>query len=474
MAWKIVENNQPNLGRSQQGSINPQEQQEESPIFPEQKQQVSQKPKKESAILTPTGQEFFRHAARQGKNLVGAVSGLPGTTLDFFNRIAAKPIYEAVTGKEGKSYEEMGISKLLPTIGETTEMINRFDPKYLEPRNDTEKFWDDVVVDTALLFTPTPSGKGNLLSNAARRIPPVLKNFATSLGINAIGKGAQEISGDEKLGSYAKMGSLLLSTLIDKKNGSELASALYSKARESIPEGAITNTRKLSADLQAIENNVLKGRPPNALSKSEKFVLDQIEKVKSSIKFDKSPFSNAEVDSLWAAKKTLNEELSEAVFNAPDKAARKGMRKYASTITKSLRETLNQYGKENPNFGKNFGPAEEAFGTIAQSNLISNFVNRNIKYNPITSGLLHIVGGNVGSIGSAAAIPKLAIPYQAAKLMYKIYKSPTLRKHYLKVMKAAGEESATIFNKELESLDKEVQKEEKKNPDKEGAWRVLD
>jgi hypothetical protein len=73
-------------------------------------------------------------------------------------------------------------------------------------------------------------------------------------------------------------------------------------------------------------------------------------------------------------------------------------------------------------------------------------------------GLLHIVGGSIG--GAAASTVGAVLPYQAAKLTYRIAKSPILAKIYGNTLKAAAKEDAKSFNKYLKELDEKIQKEE--------------
>jgi hypothetical protein len=415
----------------------------EEPVIPQTKTR--------SQNLTERAKEAVRPFARTATNLTGLATGLPGDIASLINRFVAAPLTE-FAGNKPLPYEETYLGKVLPTSQQTTEGLRSLAPEYLKPQNKVEEFVDDVINDTALLFSPakTKVPYAKTASTAAKYLKP----FAVSLGANLVGKGVEDISGhDPQKTAWAKTGSLFLLSLLSKPAAAKYASQLYKEAESALPKGATVDASRLQNNLENLKQKISAGRPISSLAPSEKFVVDEVDNVLGLVKNGRM-----DVNTAWASKRSLNEKLEKVLFDTPEKRAQARARKTASQIQHELSQTLDTYGHLNPQFGKPFRSAEEAFGTIAQSNVVSKFVENNLKYSPVTSGLIHLFHGPIG--GAAA---QAAAPYQVAKLTYRIAKSPTLAKYYGKVLQAAASEDAAIFNRELERLDKALQKEEGKD-----------
>ena len=102
---------------------------------------------------------------------------------------------------------------------------------------------------------------------------------------------------------------------------------------------------------------------------------------------------------------------------------------------------------------------------MADSNVISKWTEKNLKYTPVTAGLVNMFGGAVGTTASVAAFP-----YQIGKIAYRMAKSPKLAAHYSKTMASVIAEDSVTFNKNIKQLDSEIQKEEKKK----SKFRLID
>lgn len=401
----------------------------------------SEQPKSIGKQIGEVAKEVVRPQARVAARAIEQTVGLPGDIFSLLNRFVAGPISEKITGEKAVPYEETTLGKILPTTSTHRENIKSLTGGFLEPKNEIERFADDVITDTTALLLPIKT-----------KVPfkrTFSRAFSTSLGANALGEGAKDLTGDEAKGSYAKMGSLFLLSLLNKPSAAKFAGDLYKEAEAAIPSNAQVNASNLVTSLNNLKNKMSKG----TLAPSEKFIIDESDAILSKVKNGKiSP------EEAWASKRSLNEKLEKVLYDTPQKAAQARARKFAGSIQHELKNVLQDYGKTNPKFYENFKKAEEAFGTIGQSNLISKFVDKNLKYSPLTAGLLHLFHGPIGA--SAAAT---AIPYQGAKLLYRISKSPTLAKYYTNVVRSAAKEDAISFNKELQKLDEAFQKEEKKD-----------
>lgn len=401
-----------------------------------------------------SGRELGRQIARPIEKTATRLTGLPGDVFSLINQYVARPTSEAITGKSSP-YEETALSKILPTTQQQRSSLEKGNEEFFQPKNKVEKFVDDVFEDASLLFVP-----GGKLIKSAKVAGPgmkVTKNLAKSLGANLAGETVTQVSGSEKAGLATKAGMLFLTSILDTPKAAEEIGKLYSQARNALPQNASQSATNLNSRLSKLKTDISRGRPIGNLSNEEKWVIDQIEKVENL-----SGSGQVLIDQLWAQKGSLNKELSEKIFEGVHRTARKGIRNRAKQINGIIRDTLEEYGKGNPEFLKNFKSADEAFGTLAKSNFVSNWINDNVRHTPLTEGLVQILGIPSSAIGLAGG-------YVPMKLLYQISKSPTLAKIYGKAMSAAAKEDSIAFNKYFKQLDDGLQKKQS-----EEKWEFLD
>lgn len=407
------------------------------------------KPKEEPIEPKTIGQhakEAVRIPSQLGSSAVSAALGAPGDVLSLLNTLAAAPITKHVLGKQPVPYEQTPIGKLLPTTETHKKRFQESTGGYLAPQNDYEKFANDILTDTASLFLP---GKA-LTKIAGPQSLNLARSFVTSLGANLAEEGVEQWTRDKGKAGLAKVGSMfLLSTLLGRPKAREFVTDLYKQADAAVPEGATVSAETLSDSLSRLRTKMTQGTQ----APSEKFVVDEIDSVLRHVKDGRIP-----IDNLRASKRSINEKLSKVLFETPRKSDQARARNLAKTITKQLDNELVRYGRINPQFGKPFEAAEEGFASLAQSNFLSNAIEKNIRYTPLTAHLLDIFGGGIGGTLAAGAVP-----YQASKLLYQVYKSPTLRRHYMNTLRAAAQQDAPLLNKELKLLDVGLQKEQTKH-----------
>jgi len=403
---------------------------------------------KENKFLS-SGKEALRHGSRTASNIATRAVGVPGDIFSLVNQFVAKPASKLITGKEGVPYEETALGKILPTTATHRKGLEEKTGEYLKPKNKVESFVDDVLEDTALLLSPSSVVSKGLKAGGA------LKSFFKSVGANLAGETTKQVVGSETAGDITKLGSLFLLSVLDQESAAKQVGKLYRKAEENLPSSARSNASSLSKNLDNLEHQITKGRPLENLSPQEKFVINQSEKAKNLIQ-------NGEisVEQAIAQKRSLNKELATLYKEVPKKGDQKTVKNFAKRIGSYLNQTIDEYGKKNPKFYKDYKAADEAFGTLAKSNFVSHWIENNVVQSPVTHGLLHVVGGNIG--GAASGTVGAILPYQAAKLTYRISKSPTLAKIYGNTLKAAAKEDSKLFNKYLNELDEKMQEEEGK------------
>lgn len=386
-----------------------------------------------------------------------ALKGAATSTTGFVGDVLSLPyagINKLVTalGGENVPYEQSYLGKALPTSETFSKGLER-DIPYLKPKNKVEQFVGDVAGDATSLFIPSKA-----ITKAGLRGTSLAKSFATSLGANSAGDFVSDLTGDPQKGAYTKMGTMFLLSAMNKPKVQKEIGALYKKADELLPKDAAVSSKNLERELTGLKNRVLQGRTPQDLAPSEKFVIDEADKILRQV-----DLGEVNVNTLKSGLRSLNENLLNTIYQAPDKATKTRARKMATQINRIVNNSLAEYGKENPEWYKAHKGASEAFGTLAQSNFISNYIKNNLKDLPISPQLLHAIGiAGVSATG--------VIPYQSAKLLYRISKSPELAKYYSRVIASAASEDAVLMRKELTKLDDELKKQESKT----SKFRLID
>ena len=399
--------------------------------------ELSQETSPESAL---------RHVTRTASNIGTRAAGIPGDILSLAQKYITAPITRKLTGSSNElPYEESTLGKILPTTEMHRKGIENVLGGYVKPQNEVEKFADDVIEDAALLLSP---GK---LANSAKKIQNGVKQLYKSIGANVLGKTVEGISNSTEAGNYTKSGALLTLALFDKDAAAKQIGKMYQQAEALLPEGAKIDAVKLEKNIASLEHKITRGRPISNLSAPEKFVIDQTDKVKELIKD-----GDVSIEQLLAQKRSLNQELSSLFKDFPTKGEQKTIKNMAKQVNGYLNEAIEKYGKTNPEFYKLQKDADQAFGTIAQSNFIGNWVSKlPITKSFATHGLSEVFGSTLATKVAAAALP-----YQATKLIYRMRKSPVLREIYTKSLKAAAEENTVAFTKYAKQLDEALQKEE--------------
>jgi hypothetical protein len=383
------------------------------------------------------GGTTLRGLARTGIRAAEQVAGFPGDILSIANEFVARPLVGSVTGKPTEPYEKLGISKIFPS----TEQLREGDirqTEFLKPQNKVEKFIDDIVTDATSLFIPgkkiTGIGKG------------IGSSLIKSVGANVAKETVKDLTADEKKGAYAHLGALTLLSFIDKNGAAKAISQGYAPLEARAAKLSPVSSTALESNLKNLSQKVSKG----SLAPSEKFIVDEVNEVLGKVKNN-----TIAPEELWALKRSLNEKLSKVLFDIPQKGTQQRARKLATGITKELDNALKLTQKQDPTFYKDLKSWNHAYATFNDSNLISKWIDNNVKYSPATVGLLHLFGGKLAATASTAAVP-----YQAYKILYRL-KSPELAKHYTKALSAAAAQDSVIFNRELKIIDKKLEKQEK-------------
>jgi hypothetical protein len=388
-------------------------------------------------------QEALRHAGRTAVRVGEQVAGYPGDILSLVNEYISGPPTAALTGKEQIPYEELGISSILPTSEQLRKGHEKQFGESVKPKNKIESFGDDVIGTATSIFSP-----GGLIKKGVALGKGMATALFKSIGAHTAKEAVKDWTGSDKKGAMAHLGALTLLSFVDKKGAAKAISDGYKPLEARAAQLMPVPATKLENSLNNLKSKVSKG----TLAPSEKFIVDEVDAVLSKIKRGQITPEEA-----WASKRSLNEKLSSVLYQTPGKSQPRA-RKLASEISHELDNALKLTEKQDPKFYKELKGWNSAYKAVADSNLVSRWVEKNLKHTPVTTGLLHMFGGPAASTLGVAAVP-----YFGMKVAYRVAKSPKLLAHYSKALAAAAAEDAVSFDRQLKLMDKELQNEEKKS-----------
>lgn len=397
----------------------------------------------------------YRIPALQAAGIAASLPGIFGDVAKTANDLIAVPLTKHVFGQESVPYEETAFGKLLPTTEQHKKTLEKNIP-FLKPKNKLEEFSQNIAQDAASLFLP-----GGIFRMGRYAMTP-LRSLGISIGANVAGTGTELWTSDKAKGNMVRGGTMLALSLFNPTTANNISSNLYRSARNSLPENAAVSGINLQARLNNLENRILQQRPIENLAPSERFVVDQINNFRNLIQNGQINMS-----ALVGQRRSFNEILQRNLFELPDRTSRARARELAQEISHATRETMRQYGRQNPRWLQFQEGADEAHAAIQQSNYISRVLQNFMKGRP--EGIAHAFGIGLPTagaffspLGSGTALGA----YQAGKIMTRVIRSPELRRHYAKVIAAAAADNPKLINKELDQFEKKIEKEEDKSKNK--------
>lgn len=415
----------------------------EEPQAPEFGRVLGEEAVGEETISEAGRRHILRSTARIGETLAGLPGDIKETILDLTGGLIKKLGFPEERVEKAKELVKQIDPFKLPTSKEVREdIVEQVTGEYLKPRGKGEALSDEIISDTVALLVPVGGVKK---IQAGTRI---LRALGTAAGANLAAEGVGVLGGGEKAQTATKLGTMMILGSIRKGGPKKYVNQLYTEAEEAIKGSPKIKVTELRESLRKLEKGLKKGLE----APSEKAVIG-----KTRALLNKIQGGRIGVDELWASKRSLNEEMAKTLFEAPGKAAKSRARKLFVGMNKEINKELAKYGKKNPSFGRAFKSAEEGYAALQQSNKIGEMLSKKAKYvakNPLTYIFFP-------SIAKKAGIALVALPaYKTAQIGYRIAKSPTLRKYYTDVLKAATKENAAAINRSLRKFDEQLEKED--------------
>lgn len=405
--------------------------------------------------------ETSRPFVRQLVNLGSLALGTPGDLLRTADAILVNPIYNAatkfITGEAPPEYEE-----ILPSSSQIKQSVQSLNPEYLAPRNDVEEFGDAVIEDFASLYAGRQLFKGKIpFANTLSKAQQIIRPLGIALGSNLSETVVKDFTNNDNAAAWAKFGTALFLSMLDKQKAGQYVGQAYKNSDALLPLDARHDASKMVAKVSAIQRRASMG----TLAPSEKFIVDEVNEIlKTGQYVPGTGQATMNVNRVKNIKRSLGEKLAKFVYDNPKKEVNARAMKLGNGIVKALNEFLDDYGKTNPKWLETFREAENGFATLATSNKVTNYIKNNLKSSIVTTGLLKAFGVPLGKTAAVGAIT-----YPTFQVAYRIAKSPLLRKYYGKVVQAAVQENSLLMNKEIDRLDKELQKVPSS-----GKFRVID
>lgn len=419
------------------------------------KYRIEEKPPLPQKIAKETG----RHAARTGSRVAETVLGFPGDIVQ-----TERSLRENIEETLSKALPEVPdfISKLiekdpvrkmlkqtpdllgkLPTSEELKQFASKLTNEFTDPQGVAEEFGDEIVkLGTSLLM---PGG-------IPKKFSAVLKALGQAAAAKGARKGAEVLGAGEIAQSAIEIGTLFLTGTIGKPLANAFVADKYKKARAAIPKGTMINTGRLSNNLKQVDAELAKGISTS--TKSEvRTALSELEA--------KASGGAMEAEELVQSYHDLNERMtSKKLFDELNTSQRKLLKSRYDLVKKEVGKTLEEYGKSNPEFFNEWTEANQAFGTIAQSKHVSNWLGSKVKNIPSHLATGIAVELFLGFPKTAAATGIAAAGVKAGEVLYRIAKSPSLKMHYINTLSSIAKENLPATIKNLNNLQKELDKEE--------------
>lgn len=379
-----------------------------------------------------------------------------------------------LTGGRTPTYEEF--QKDRPLSPRTSSQIKRdigsLTEDYTEPKNKYEEFYGDVVSDLTGLVG------GSVLSGGKI---PFKNSLLRSISGNLASETAGALGGGEftkAVSKFATMG--LVGGLGTRKELANKAKENYAKADELKETFKHKNfdapklnkfTNKLSSEL----NIGVKTPKKKILQEALKPIQDAL--------FD----NKININEATTIKKDINELIRNSA--TPYEA-----KKTLGKISRMLLEPIEEAGKFNPEWYKNWSEAQKITEGLKSSEDIISFISKHAKLSKETKSNLSTftkasaglggLGSTVYSIFSKGLVPTLGTATAVAvgaklgkefvfKPLASMYKNPVIKKYYRDVLKNAARQNIPAMQRSLTKFEHAYNKYEQQENNNEPRFKVI-
>ena len=383
---------------------------------------------------------LFRNASRLATRSVETALGLPGD-VESLGRGALNLGGRLVAGTNVVSPESF-----LPTSERVREFGKKLDeprlaakglsPNYLEPQGGLENFADEVTKTATGLLLPISGGTVGLTTKALRA--------AGIAGASELAKlGTQYVTGSEAAGEGAKIGTMLATSLIGTPGIKKYMDSLYATSESLIPEGAQATSKLIEPTLMKLEKVLSKGTTTPTKASVSRVVSDLRGKI--------TPQNTLPITDVIEFKRNINE-----LFGPKDLS---GLTKFMPKLGHEIKSTIQEYGKSNPEFIKAFNAAEDIFQGLNAVTGPTAFLKRHATSANINAALTIAVLGLKDPVMVVKGVAVAATAKELLGGLEALARSPEIRRYYTSVLSAAAKENAPALIKNIEKLDRSIEKE---------------
>jgi hypothetical protein len=405
-----------------------------------------------------TEREIERNIARGTSRMVERTLGAPGDIIGFL-----QSFFNEENRKENP----------FPTSASLQEKSEKLTLGHTSPKTEFEKKGDEFLGDVASSMLP-----GGPAYSLARNIGIPLAGALAKEGI-------QSATGDEKKGNWGKLATMFMLDLIanrramvprrpgirgaaDMGGPQSYVNSLFQRAEASLPaNGQMIDATQLQLGLNNLRAVLNRGGTRQSRARALQ-VIDELE----------ARIQNGQIDirELPEFRTRINEDihlLGGWDFQTPP-AVRERAVQNLTDVKRQVIQAGEDYGRtQNPEFLTNWRNANEAQSVLSRSNVVSNFIQRTIGDSVISKGIKSLFGiggataaahklGTTGMITSGIAGGVAGGIYGAAKTLYRIIRSPTLREYYFNTVNAALNGQKGVLLKNITALDEKMKEEDKK------------
>jgi hypothetical protein len=356
--------------------------------------------------------------------------------------------------RESLAPGELNTSTKYPTSEEIREGITKpasesifGDKNFLEPKNEFERFGQEVTQDLTRLALP---GSG---------VHSWMGRMGLSLAGNTSKQIAKELGFSPSSQELAKFGTLGILSLAQIGNAPRFAQQYFQQTKAMLPRGVRFNAQPLQNALNRIRNTEWFRGHTTPSTRAAREMIDAIEQ----------RIQNGSINAQQAM--TLRENINELAGSLGAFNIERGNRTAHVTRLNEVRDALiegmeSTLGRQYPNWWNTYQDANTAFAITRRSSALGQFISTNYA-KPIISDAGKILFGNalakgaagVAKIGLAGAA--LATGSKAIELTNRVFRSRTLRNYYGQVISAATRGDGIAMTKALQKFDEEALKEQK-------------
>lgn len=327
-------------------------------------------------------------------------------------------------------------SKNLPSLDEITE-LSKIERGIWRPQSELGRAAKDLVTDTAAIMA------GNLpASSGARVLGNVAYNALKKAAVPfALGEGTKQVTGSQSLGDLVKIGAYLAPA---GKKIWETKGRIKQEATNALENSK--NLRPENAEIEAkkLEHNLSKLYDNTAGSPGEDTVRSRIVGINNLVQGGRIKVSDLE---------RSRNNINSFIQSSSNPLARGQLKQLQKNIVQSLED----YGKTNPQYWQAYNGSYEILKTLRQFENTENFIQENTPKGSVVSKLgKGIFGFTIG--------PVIEVAKEAGKKGVDIYKFlrdvPSAAKDLANIVKSIYDKDSKLYLTYLDRFDRKAEQYE--------------